>query len=56
MAERVLAEILEVRVVSSRGRINPRAVKRKMSGFPTKHRTRGTATKMAYSIRILSSK
>lgn len=38
MAEQVLAEILEVRVVSSRGRRNPRAVKRKMSSYPTKHR------------------
>lgn len=36
--ERLLEEILEVRVVSSRGRRNPRAVKRKMSTYPTKHR------------------
>lgn len=36
--QRVLDEILEERVVSSRGRHNPRAVKRKMSNFPTKHR------------------
>ena len=30
----VLDEILEERVVSSRGRRNPRGVKRKMSNFP----------------------
>jgi hypothetical protein len=30
----VLEEILEERVVSSRGRRNPRGVKRKMSGYP----------------------
>jgi hypothetical protein len=40
----LLEEILEVRVRSSRGRSNPRAVKRKMSNFPTKTRNpqRGT--------------
>lgn len=40
----ILAELLEERVSSSRGRINPRAVKRKMSSFPTKSRNpqRGT--------------
>jgi len=32
----VLEEILEERVVSSRGRRNPRAVKRKMSGYPVR--------------------
>lgn len=31
-------EILEERVGSSRGRCNPRAVKRKMSKYKTKHR------------------
>lgn len=36
--EAILDEILEVPVVSSRGRSNPRAVKRKMSKYPTKHR------------------
>ena len=34
----MLAEILEERVASSRGRKVPRGVKRKMSGFPTKAR------------------
>ncbi len=36
--ERVLDEILQERVVSSRGRRNPRGVKRKMSNFPLRPR------------------
>ena len=36
--EAVLAEILQERVVSSRGRRNPRGVKRKMSNFPLRPR------------------
>ena len=36
--ERVLEEILQERVVSSRGRRNPRGVKRKMSKFPLRPR------------------
>ena len=32
--DRVLEEILEERVVSSRGQKKPRGVKRKMSGYP----------------------
>lgn len=32
--EQVLDEILEERVVTNRGRRNPRGVKRKMSNFP----------------------
>jgi len=36
--ERVLEEILEERVVSSRNRRNPRGVKRKMSTFPVRRR------------------
>ena len=39
--ERVLEEILQERVASSRGRRNPRGVKRKMSNFPL--RPRGAA-------------
>jgi hypothetical protein len=35
----VLNEILAERVVSSRNRRNPRAVKRKMSNFPLRRRT-----------------
>jgi hypothetical protein len=34
----VLEEILQERVVSSRGRRNPRGVKRKMSNFPLRPR------------------
>ncbi len=36
--EAVLEEILEDKVGSSRGRRNPRAVKRKVGKFPTTHR------------------
>ena len=35
----VLDEILEERVVSSRGRQNPRGVKRKMSNYPIRIRS-----------------
>ncbi len=35
--EVVLDEILEERVVSSRGRCNPRGVKRKMSKWPIRY-------------------
>ena len=34
----MLDEILEERVVSSRGRTNPRAVKQKVGKFPIRHR------------------
>ena len=36
--DRVLDEILEERVVSSRGQRKPRGVKRKMSGYPLRRR------------------
>lgn len=36
--EAVLVEILEERVVSSRGRRNPRGLKRKMSGYRLRSR------------------
>jgi hypothetical protein len=36
----VLDEILQERVVSSRNRRNPRAVKRKMSNFPLRPRAK----------------
>ncbi len=39
--EAVLDEILEERVVSSRGRKNPRAVKRKVGKFPIRFRHTG---------------
>ena len=51
--ERLLEELLEVRVVSSRGRRNPRAVKRKMSRYPTKHRQKPTSAHSPSIIRIL---
>ena len=35
----VLDEILQERVVSSRGRRNPRGVKRKMSNYPIRRKT-----------------
>ncbi len=38
MHDVILIEILAVRVESSRGRHNPRVLKRKMSNFPTKTR------------------
>ena len=38
MVELILIEIVAVPAERSRGRHNPRAVKRKMSGFPTKAR------------------
>jgi hypothetical protein len=38
--EATLNEILEERVVSSRNRINPRGVKRKMSNYPLRPRKR----------------
>jgi hypothetical protein len=38
MVEFVLIELIAVPAEQSRGRHNPRAVKRKMSGFPTKAR------------------
>jgi len=44
----VLKEILQERVVSSRGRRNPRGVKRKMSSFPLRPRH----TEPLQSIRI----
>jgi hypothetical protein len=36
--ESLLAEIARGRCVSSRGRLNPRGVKRKMSSFTVRHR------------------
>jgi hypothetical protein len=44
MTELILVEILAVPAERSRGRHNPRAVKRKMSNFPTKSRSAASAT------------
>jgi hypothetical protein len=49
----VLDEILEERVVSSRGRHNPRAVKRKMSTWPVKPRNVNTPAIKQMSVRIV---
>jgi hypothetical protein len=51
----VLEEILEERVVSSRGRRVPRGVKRKMSGYRLRPRTPQPTTRIDFAgaIRIL---
>jgi hypothetical protein len=51
----VLEEILEERVASSRGRRVPRGVKRKMSGYKLRPRSRQPTTRVdfAAAIRIL---
>jgi hypothetical protein len=53
--EAVLQEILQERVSSSRQRINPRGVKRKMSNYPLRPRKRGPTRRInfAASVRIL---
>ena len=45
----VLAEILEERVVSSRGRQIPRGVKRKMSNFPLRPRNASATGQVNYA-------
>jgi len=55
LQQAILDEILEVPVVSSRGRSNPRAVKRKMSKYPTKHRAAACQPgRRTISVRIVS--
>jgi len=44
----VLAEILEERVASSRGRQVPRGVKRKMSGYKLRPRSRQPTTRVDF--------
>jgi hypothetical protein len=44
MTDLILIEILAVPAERSRGRHNPRVVKRKMSNFPTKSRSAASAT------------
>jgi hypothetical protein len=53
----VLAEILEERVEGRRGRRVPRGVKRKMSGYKLRPRTRQPTTRVAFAaaIRIVGS-
>ncbi len=48
----MLEEILEERVSSSRNRVNPRGVKRKMSNYNLRPRARGTARRIDYSSRV----
>jgi hypothetical protein len=44
----VLAELLEERVASSRGRQVPRGVKRKMSGYKLRPRSRQPTTRVDF--------
>ena len=50
--ERVLREILEERVSSSRQRINPRGVKRKMSSYHLRPRQRGPTRHINFSVSV----
>jgi len=52
MHERVLDEILQQRVVSSRGRRNPRALKRSVGKFPIRARCKVQPSRMTFLIRI----
>ncbi len=51
--EVVLQEILQERVSSSRNRVNPRGVKRKMSNYNLRPRTRGHTRLVDYSRSLL---
>jgi hypothetical protein len=48
----VLDEILEERVSSSRNRLNPRGVKRKMSNYNLRPRARGRTVRINYSASV----
>lgn len=50
--EAILDEILEERVVSSRNRINPRGVKRKMSNYNLRPRKRQPTRRLDVAKRI----
>jgi hypothetical protein len=50
--EAILDEILEERVVSSRNRINPRGVKRKMSNYNLRPRKRQATRRLDFVKRI----
>ena len=52
----MLAEILEERVASSRGRQVPRGVKRKMSGYPLRPRTPQPTTRIDFRAAIQIAK
>ena len=51
--EAILDEILEERVVSSRNRINPRGVKRKMSNYNLRPRKRQRTRRLDVAKRIM---
>src|SRR5215510_2424237 len=51
--ESVLQEILQERVSSSRNRINPRGVKRKMSNYHLRPRQRGRTRRINFAKRII---
>ena len=51
--EVILDEILEERVVSSRNRINPRGVKRKVSNYPLRPRKRLRTRRINFAKRII---
>jgi hypothetical protein len=50
--EAVLQEILQERVSSSRNRINPRGVKRKMSNYNLRPRQRGRTCRINFKVRV----
>ena len=50
----MLNEILEERVVSSRGQKKPRGVKRKMSGYPLRRRGEVSRRKWDWTPRIVA--
>jgi hypothetical protein len=50
--EAVLDEILEERVVSSRGRRVPRGIKRKISNYPLRPRTPQPTTQIDFTIAV----
>jgi hypothetical protein len=51
--EAILDEIAEGRVSSSRGRSNPRAVKRKVSKFPTRSRAKQGVRRIFLHVEIV---
>ena len=51
--EMVLREILQERVSSSRNRINPRGVKRKMSNYPLRPRPRESTRRIDFNTRVI---
>jgi hypothetical protein len=50
--EMILQEILQERVTSSRNRINPRGVKRKMSNYNLRPRQRGLTRRIDFAARV----